>query len=129
METIHLLGRVLIGGFFVYNGINHLALSSGQLTEYARSRGTPAPRAAVLLSGALLLAGGLSVLLGWEPRWGVLLLTLFLVPVSFQMHRFWREEGEEAQNDMVHFMKNMALLGALWMMLIIPQPWPWSLAD
>lgn len=21
------------------------------------------------------------------------------------------------------------LLGALWMMLIIPQPWPWSLAD
>ncbi|HEV2176234.1 MAG TPA: hypothetical protein VGW33_03400 [Terriglobia bacterium] len=29
--------------------------------------------------------------------------------------------------DLTHFMKNLGLLGALLMLLAIPQPWPWSL--
>jgi len=31
------------------------------------------------------------------------------------------------QMDAVMFKKNMALLGAAWMLLLIPQPWPLSL--
>jgi hypothetical protein len=27
----------------------------------------------------------------------------------------------------VSFKKNIALLGAAWMLVLIPQPWPWSL--
>ena len=30
-------------------------------------------------------------------------------------------------NDSVNFQKNLAMLGAAWMLLAIPQPWPMSL--
>jgi len=65
--------------------------------------------AAVLLE----LAGGLSVLLGYHARWGAMLLIIFLVPVSLVMHNFWALEGQQMQNQMQHFMKNVTIIGGL----------------
>ena len=63
------LGRALLGGYFLYNGINHFA-NRRTLSEYARSKHVPAPDAAVSASGALILLGGLSVLSGMHPKIG-----------------------------------------------------------
>ena len=68
-KTAHLFGRALFGGYFVYNGINHFK-NHGMMTEYARSKGVPAPGAAVAISGALIVAGGLSVITGAWPKVG-----------------------------------------------------------
>lgn len=127
MEFAHLIGRILFGGYFVFNAVNHLFTGTEMLTGYAESKGVAAPRAMVYASGVLLLLGGLSILLGVLPGWGVVLLLVFLIPVSFRMHAFWEEEGEAAQSDLINFTKNMALVGALLMFLAIPQPWPLSM--
>lgn len=127
MEILFLLGRIVYGGFFIYNGINHFA-NFRMISGYAQSKGTPAPALAVAVSGAMLLLGGLSILLGAYPGAGVALLVLFLVPVSFTIHNFWAVEDPQAKtNDMVNFTKNMALAGAALMLLAIPEPWPLSL--
>lgn len=126
MELLHLIGRILFGGYFLYNAVNHLFTGTDILTGYARMRGVRAPKAMVYLTGLLLLLGSLSILLGIEPEWGVLFLILFLLPVSFMMHPFWKEEGEPRMSDMINFTKNMALVGALLMFLAIPEPWPYS---
>jgi uncharacterized membrane protein YphA (DoxX/SURF4 family) len=126
MRAVFLLGRAIFGGFFAFSGINHFTHRE-QMSGYAAAKGTPAPDAAVLGGGAMLMAGGLSVITGVKPRQGLAALVAFLVPVSLQMHRFWDiENPAERQNEMIHFMKNMALAGAALSLMQIREPWPAS---
>jgi putative oxidoreductase len=75
----------------------------------------------------MLLLGGKSVL-GAYPTVGIILLIIFLLGASFQIHNYWKEKNAQArQADKINFMKNMALVWALLMILILPQPWPLSL--
>ncbi|HJZ70687.1 MAG TPA: DoxX family protein [Vicinamibacterales bacterium] len=126
MRALHVLGRAIFGGFFVYNGINHLQ-NYKAMAPYAASKGVRAPERAVQATGIMMLAGGLSIMAGLKPRNGLVTLIAFLVPVSLQMHRFWEAQGEQRQNDMIHFMKNMALVGAALTMMTIEEPWPASI--
>jgi uncharacterized membrane protein YphA (DoxX/SURF4 family) len=59
------------------------------MASYAQSKGLPAPKAGVAASGVLLLLGGLSLLLGYHPTVGAILLVVFLLATSFTMHNFW----------------------------------------
>jgi uncharacterized membrane protein YphA (DoxX/SURF4 family) len=127
MGYLFLLGRILYGGFFVLAGINHFRHTS-MMAGYAASKGVPAARVAVLGTGILLLLGGLSIVLGYRPTWGVVFLTAFLVPTTLMMHNFWADADPSARmNNRVNFQKNMALFGAAWMLIMVPQPWPLSL--
>ena len=100
------------------------------MAPYAGSKGVPAPRAGILGSGVLLLLGGLSIILGVKPKLGVLCLVLFLVPVSFTMHNYWADKDPQSrQMNEIQFHKNLALLGAALMMLMISEPWWLSLGS
>ena len=122
-----LAGRVIAGCFFLMNGFNHFARRS-MMTGYAKSKGVPAPALAVGGSGVLLFLGGLSLLLGYHPTIGAALLVIFLLGASFGIHNFWTVQDPQAkQGEMVHFLKNMALVGLLLMTLAIPRPWLMSL--
>jgi putative oxidoreductase len=121
-----LLGRVAFGGFFLYSGINHFR-NLKMLSQYAGSKGTIAPEAAVAVSGALMLLGGTSVITGIKPVSGTLALIAFLGAASPKMHDFWNQEDPgEKQNNMIHFSKNMALLAAALMLMGVKEPWPVS---
>jgi len=127
MEILFLIGRIIYGGFFIMNGLNHLRNVSS-LAGYARSKGVPAPEAAVIVTGLMLLAGGLSVLLGYLPMVGLALIVIFLVVVAFWMHGYWSvSEPMTRMGEQVNFFKNLALAGAALMMTLLPQPWPLSL--
>jgi len=127
MQYLFLAGRILYGGFFLLAGIDHFRYVS-MMAPYAGSKGIPAPRLSVLGSGALLVLGGLSFLLGVRPTWGALFVTLFLVPVSLLMHNYWAVTDPTGRlQEMTNFKKNVGLLGAAWMSLLITGPWPLSL--
>ena len=127
MDYLFLLGRFLFGGFFVLAGIRHFTRLA-QMAPYATAKGVPSPKAAVLGSGATAVLGGLSILLGLWPRLGVLLLAIFLVPVTIAMHNFWADtDPQMRQLNEVQFQKNVALLGGALMLLLIPMPWVLSL--
>ena len=127
LDYLFLLGRILYGGFFVVSGINHFRHLS-MMAGYAGFKGVPAPKAAVIVSGLLILLGGLGVVLGVYPECSVACITLFLVPVTAMMHRYWEIADPQARiGDRVNFEKNIALLGGGLMLLMIPQPWPLSL--
>ena len=126
MKIPFLLGRLIFGGFFLYNGINHLK-ERRQLSQYARSKNVPKPELAVSGSGIALIAGGASVLLGIKPKLGTLAIIGFLAGVSPTMHNFWKvEDPAQRMNDMINFSKNMALLGAALALLAVEEPWPAS---
>ena len=129
MRSLYVVGRAIFGGYFLYNGINHF-LNERMMSNYAASKGVGAPDAAVTSSGALLTAGGLSVMAGVKPRQGLAAIIGFLIPVTLQMHRFWEErDPERRMNETVNFGKNVALIGAALTMLQIAEPWPISVDE
>lgn len=126
-ELLFLLGRIIYGGFFVLNGLNHF-MKTGMMEQYAASKKVPSPRYAVWLSGLMILFGGLGMILGIYVQYAALLIVVFLAVVSVTMHNFWTvQDSMQKQMEMVQFLKNMALLGAALMALAIPQPWTFSL--
>ena len=123
----YLAGRVLLGGFFIVSGLRHFQFLP-MMAGFTGSKGVPAPRLAVMLSGMMIILGGISILVGVRPHWGIALVSAFLIPVTFLMHQYWKHTDPMMRiNDQVNFMKNVALLGAAWMLLMMPQPWPMSL--
>ena len=126
MALAFLIGRLIFGGFFLYNGVNML-LTLPQATQYAAAKGVPIPEVAVMVAALLLLFGSASILLGWRPELGIGAIVLFLIAVSFPMHNFWAiANPTQRMMEFGNFIKNMALLGSTLMLLAIPQPWPYS---
>jgi putative oxidoreductase len=117
VDVLVLIGRVLFSALFLVSAVNHFT-NTEAMTGYAQSRGVPAAKAAVLAGGVLLLAGGLSVLLGVWPDLGALLLAFFLIPTALLMHGFWKETDPQAkQMEQIQFSKDTALAGASLMLL------------
>ena len=112
MDVVLLIGRVLFVALFLGSAVGHLTQTDA-MAGYAASRGVKMARPATVVSGVMMVLGGLSVLLGVWGDLGALLLFLFLVPTAFLIHGFWRETDPTArQTEMVQFNKDVALAGA-----------------
>lgn len=112
MDILVLGARFLFSMIFLFSGLGHFTQTE-QMAQYAASKKVPAPKLGVIVTGIMLMLGGLSVLLGAYVEIGALLIVVFLVPTSFLMHNFWTiKDPMMKQNDMIMFMKNMALTGA-----------------
>jgi putative oxidoreductase len=80
---------------------------------YAASKGVPSASLLVPASGVIAALGAISIILGFRARMGALLIVIFLIPVTFFMHAFWKEtDPMQMQMQMSNFMKNLSLLGA-----------------
>jgi uncharacterized membrane protein YphA (DoxX/SURF4 family) len=112
MDWLYLIGRLLFSLIFLMSGFGHLTQSDA-LSQYAASKGVPAPKAATIVSGLMILAGGLSILLGVYMEIGAWLIVFFLLPTSFMMHDFWKvEDPMQKQVEQAMFMKNLSMTGA-----------------
>jgi putative oxidoreductase len=127
MYYLFLIGRILFGGYFLFNAFNHFGNVKG-MSAYAASKSVPMPSLAIVVSGLLLLLGGISIVLGFMPFVGLICLILFLIPVTFTMHSFWADTDPGAKmGNQINFLKNIALLGAVLICFVIPRPWPLSI--
>jgi putative oxidoreductase len=77
------------------------------------SVGVPAPQ--LLLVGAVvfLVVGSLSIIVGYEARIGAGLLLVFLILASYYFHAFWKLKGQAQQDQMIQFLKNLSMMGAM----------------
>ena len=129
--AVFLLGRLLFGMFFVLAGWSHFR-STDMLARGAASAGIPLPKVGVLASGVLLIAGGLSVILGAWVRLGAIAVMLFLVPAAFTMHRFWSfSDPAQRHAQLLNFQRNIALTGAALILYYFaaahPEVWEYAL--
>lgn len=126
---MHLVGRIGFCAIFITSGLNHL-LKLEQVAGYAAANGVPAPKAATLVTGIMILAGGIMVLLGWRRFIGAGLLVIFLPVSAAMVHAFWRREDPMARaNEQAHFMKNLSLAGAALLVAFwAGTAWPMSLS-
>jgi len=109
------------------SGVDHIKNFNG-MVGYATGKGSPMPTLSVLVWTVIILTGGFSIIFGVYTTWFILLLGFGLLPVTFIMHAFWKVSDPQMRvMEKVQFMKNLALAGAILMLLAIPTPWPLSL--
>jgi uncharacterized membrane protein YphA (DoxX/SURF4 family) len=128
MEYLFLIGRILYALVFLMSGINHLR-NSGAMAGYAASKGVP-PRDSPFSGPACSCCSAASASRSVSTDVGHRLITVFLIPTTVMMHNFWVDTDPMARlNNLINFQKNVAMVGAAWMMLMIPQPWALSLGQ
>ncbi len=137
-SLIAFLGRALLSIIFIASGVNKILIwqSTEQcftqaLTSWlAVSVGNPTLQNAIefgLANAFLLLViavvfeivGGLLVFLSLWVRFGAFLLILFLIPTTMTFHHFWELQGVDREMQMIHFMKNVSILGGLLVVLAL----------
>ena len=125
MGVVFLILRFILGGYFAWQGAQHLdAYGRQHLVAHARTKNLPVPLVTVPLFGLLLSVGGVSLVTGMFPAVGVAMLWSFLIPAAFVMHRFWRiDEATARAIERRKFVLNMALAIVALAFLLIPQPW------
>lgn len=121
MDWLYFIGRVLFGLIFVGSGLRHFTQLSGT-SQYAAAKGLPASKLAVQVSGLMILAGGLSVILGMWMEIGTWLLVFFLLPAAFLIHDFWTiDDPGQKRVEQAQFMKNLSMAGAALVLYYVVQ--------
>lgn len=106
------VGRAALAALFVLGG-SAAARKPDQRVKRLQGAGLPGTELAVRANGvAMTIAGGM-LGLGIAPRAAATILAVSLVPTTLVGHPFWSEEGEARAAQQTHFMKNLAILGAL----------------
>ena len=119
MDILLVVGRVLFALIFINSGIAHLT-KLNDMTGYAQFKKVPAPKLAVIVTGLMLIIGGLYIVFGVYADLGALLLAIFLVPTAFMMHNFWTIQDPQAkQGEMINFFKNLSLAGAALILFVL----------
>jgi putative oxidoreductase len=114
---VAVLGRILLCTIFLLSAVGNDIPNFSAMTVLMAKVGIPAPQFMLVGAIAFLIAGSLAIILGYKARWGAALLLVFLAMASYFFHNFWALTGPEQQQQMIEFMKNLALIGA--MLLVI----------
>lgn len=137
---VTVFGRVLLSLIFLMSAVGNKIPKFSNVAALMESQGVPAPE--ILLVGAIvfLILGSLSLIVGYKARIGATLLLIFLMLATYYFHDFWTWPQEAmwvlsvnsdvkmpvAQIEMISFMKNLALMGAM-LFVIANGPGPMSL--
>lgn len=124
MTPIRFLARPMLSSIFVIGGANALIDPEGHaavaqdVTDPLQDASPTLDQAStvelVQLHGIAQVVGGLLLAFGKLPRIAALLLAGSIVPTTLAAHRFWEETDEQSkQQQMIHFFKNVSLLGGL----------------
>ena len=112
-----LVGRILIALIFVFAGFGKITGFEGTV-GYIASKGMPLPQLAAIGAIIIELGGGIMLVLGWKTRLAAMALFLFTGLAALIFHNFWAAAPDQAQNQMTHFMKNMAIMGGMLFVMV-----------
>lgn len=107
-----LVARILIALIFIASGAGKITGFEGTV-GYIASKGLPFPALAAIAAIIVELGGGILLVLGYKARWAAFFMFGFSLAAAFIFHNFWVVPAAEAQNQMIHFMKNISMAGGL----------------
>jgi len=111
-ELLLVIGRLLLGGIFVFAGMRHLFIIPG-VSQAIAQRGVPAPRL-VLVSGTVFqIAAGLLLILGIVVPIAALGLAIFTIAASVMLLNFWSMEGAAREGALNGWLSNLGVIGGL----------------
>ena len=131
MPALITFGRILFAVLFIFSGASKLLnlTSTAQMTEriaipaalatYTAQlegvTGMSTPQMLAIAAGAIELICGIMIALNFGARFFAIVLILFMAAATFYYHDFWNQTGADATGNMVHALKNLSIVGALFM--------------
>jgi putative oxidoreductase len=116
-DITDLIGRIFLATIFIFEAIDTF-LNVTKTKENMMAHGLLDNQDLLINTSIFLLfTGGIMVLLGYRTTLGALLLLLYWVPVTFIVHDFWSFRGEELREQSILFMKDIAIIGGLLMLI------------
>ena len=106
-DSVALAGRVLIGVLFLMSGLSKLAAPAAT-QGYIASVGLPAPVVAYAVAVAVEVLGSSLLIAGLRTRFVAAGMAVFTLATALAFHKNFAD-----QNQMIHFMKNIAIMGGL----------------
>lgn len=114
LQTVaSILGRIMIATIFLMSAVGNKIPNFSGVVVYMTGEGVPSPRLMLALAIVFLLFGSVSVILGYHARFGAALLLVFLALATYYFHDFWTFTGQEKDMQMIQFMKNLSMMGAM----------------
>ncbi len=101
------IGRVLLAAIFLISGVGKLLNPAGAL-GYINSVGLPLPELALVIAIVVEIGGGLLLIAGYRTRIVALALAVFTIVAGIFFHSHFAD-----QNQLIHFLKNLAIAGGL----------------
>jgi putative oxidoreductase len=115
-----ILGRLLLGAIFAVSPLVNLIPNFGKTVDAMHGADIPFAAPALVVAIAMLLVGSMLLIAGYKARYGALLLLLFLIPATYYFHAPWKaHDAAEAGQQVIHFLKNIALLGAMLLVMVL----------
>lgn len=111
-DTAALVGRILLALIFIISGFGKITGYAGT-AGYMASQGIPMVDVLLPLTILVELGGGLLIAIGWNARWAAAVTFLFLIPVTLVFHNPAGLAPDEAQQQMIHLLKNVSIMGGM----------------
>ena len=105
--VVALTGRLLLSAIFLISGWSKVAAPAATI-GYIGSVGLPFPQLGLGIAIAIEFVCGVALILGYRARLAAASLAAFSVFTAFAFHF-----DPSDQNQLVHFLKNMAMAGGL----------------
>jgi putative oxidoreductase len=106
------VARLMFAALFLQDAIFNKIMHASNSIALMASMNIPFTKAMLVIVVAFELIGCLMLILNWHTPILALLFGLFCLVVSFVFHPFWQyDKLADIQNQMNHFMKNMAIAG------------------
>ncbi|MEH3033784.1 MAG: DoxX family protein [Aeromicrobium erythreum] len=130
MTVLRTVARPLLASMFVYGGVNavrHASAMGPKAKPVADQLGkqgySVSPENLVRINGAVHVVAGAALATGRFPRLSAFVLAGTLAPTTAVGHQFWNETDPGArQNQTIHFLKNLSMIGGLLMSTLDPDP-------
>lgn len=129
-DVAFVVGRLVFGGYWIYNGLNHF-INLRMMSDFARQRGVPFPaELSVMVTGLMMLIGGLTIVLGIYTWVGMTLIIVFLLSAMIFIHKFWEiQDPMSRMMEMILFARNAAYIGALLTLYTLGNMWPYNILE
>jgi putative oxidoreductase len=119
-DALNLIGRVLLSVLFILSGYDKVMdpsrILAGAGTKHFMdlvAGGAPAPIWLGYVIAAIELLGGLAVLFGIQTRLAAWGLFIWVIIATYLGHPFWTMEDAARAQNLVQFLKNLAIMGGL----------------
>lgn len=106
------LARASLGAIFFVLGLTKIFGFAG-VAGWMASSGVPFAKLLLVVTIIIEVGGGLLLIIGKQTRWAALTLAAFVVPVTLVFHAFWSADAASFQDQLTHFLKNLAIFGGL----------------
>ncbi len=117
-NTADLIARVLISMIFLFEAYDSIIYFKSTKNVMTRFGITWQQDFLLGVAIFLLIVGGILVLIGYRSRFGAWLLLFYWIPVTFIAHSWWNDPYDIQREAAIDFMKNMAIIGGLILIII-----------